>query len=694
MTLISNFAPERQQGNGNTKEFSYRFNALEEENIAVYIEKDGVQTPYYNFTATVSDEGGIVTLDKAPSADEWVVINRETEPEQDIPYSTSSGFDAQVVEGCFDKDMAVIQEMKNSLTRTPKLPIGYNVDLTLEAPSPGKAIAWNDEGTGFVNSTLNLDTAESLIKGYRDTAVASANSAKASETNALNSIKQANDLLNETTQYVTDQKNEISTLTTESVATVTDARDTAINTIDSAVADAKSTIDTYVQAGEDMIDTTANDAKTDINTTVADAKNELSSTIESAIEDVKAEGVKAAKDAIQDVTDSAEQAKEDADRAETAANKAESIATNLSSATETTEGIIRLATETEALEGFDNSTAITPLTASKIAYDNVGRVIQLSFNGTLSDDVITFTPTEGEAYDIRQGYEYEIDLLLEAVGDIDNPSMVLLNGTKAITILNAIHTDSTALLNTDDMAQVMEYSTDVGYRWIFRAKYVELESGSKVFYMERPVVNIKSAPDVDGETVVINSDEQLQAVGVIDTGTTTARKFWSGTQKEYNEQIKVPDANTQYDITDDFTAAVYEAYSKSETNSLLDNKADTELANLTNTAKESIVSWGMPDYTAGVSVAVGATVTATVDSVYMGYCSVSTSGGKTSISVKLYDENGEQITEAGNRYITSSGTASFASASIPVPKGYAIKLETGENLKYSVLYPLKGVSNA
>jgi hypothetical protein len=100
----------------------------------------------------------------------------------------------------------------------------------------------------------------------------------------------------------------------------------------------------------------------------------------------------------------------------------------------------------------------------------------------------------------------------------------------------------------------------------------------------------------------------------------------------------------------------------------------------------------MPDYTAGVSVAVGATVTATVDSVYMGNCSVS--GSKADLTVNLYDENGVQISEVGNRYISSSGTAAFASASIPVPKGYAVKLAAADNLKYSALYPLKGVSNA
>lgn len=159
-------------------------------------------------------------------------------------------------------------------------------------------------------------------------------------------------------------------------------------------------------------------------------------------------------------------------------------------ASEGSDGLIRLATEAEALEGFDNSKAMTPLNTSKVVYDNIGRVVQLSFNGVLEDNVITFKPTEGGSYDIRQGYEYEIDLLLEAVGDIDNPSMIILNGGKACTILNAIHTDPSGLLSVSDLAQVQEYDVDTGFRWIFRAKYVELQSGFKVFYMERPVARI------------------------------------------------------------------------------------------------------------------------------------------------------------------------------------------------------------
>ena len=57
-----------------------------------------------------------------------------------------------------------------------------------------------------------------------------------------------------------------------------------------------------------------------------------------------------------------------------------------------------------------------------------------------------------------------------------------------------------------------------------------------------------------------NTDNELQAIGVIDAKTAGADKFWTGTRAEYNA-ISVKDSNTFYHITDDVNNFVREAAS-------------------------------------------------------------------------------------------------------------------------------------
>ena len=80
-------------------------------------------------------------------------------------------------------------------------------------------------------------------------------------------------------------------------------------------------------------------------------------------------------------------------------------------ASETTKGIIRIATMNEAMAGVEDTVAITPLKAKAIVNDYTGKVVQLGFNGTLTGDTLTFEPDQ-EPYTVKVGYEYEVDLFL------------------------------------------------------------------------------------------------------------------------------------------------------------------------------------------------------------------------------------------------------------------------------------------
>ena len=168
---------------------------------------------------------------------------------------------------------------------------------------------------------------------------------------------------------------------------------------------------------------------------------------------------------------------------------------DVSPATEQQAGIVALATQNEALEGFDDSKAMTPLKTAQKVYESVGRVIQLGFDGTLSGNVLTFEPDTDSPYEIKNGFSYEIDLLFPAVvadGALDeNIEMVINNNGESIKILNALNDNTSTNITVGNMKQIMKYTTDIGFRWIFNARFATTQDGTKAFVMPSTVVNVQ-----------------------------------------------------------------------------------------------------------------------------------------------------------------------------------------------------------
>lgn len=159
-------------------------------------------------------------------------------------------------------------------------------------------------------------------------------------------------------------------------------------------------------------------------------------------------------------------------------------------ASETVKGIVRLSTSEEAKAGLDDKTAITPLKLKQNIVDNVGRINQLGFNGVLQSGVITFTPDQG-TYELKAGYEYEIDLLFSAVGVIpDDTQLKIVNGTDTINIVNVLDSDYSKPTTYKAMKQVCRYDTEIGWRWIFNVRYSVASDGSKVFVMPSTATNV------------------------------------------------------------------------------------------------------------------------------------------------------------------------------------------------------------
>ncbi len=211
MTIANNYVPIRQEANGNTKSFTFDFRVLDDDYLVVYQEINGKQTVVdsSDYTVNAQEVGGTVDFNTAPAAGSYIIITRDVPLDQLTPYRTSSGFPANRVEENLDKLTAITQQLKESVDREPKLPVGtVGVDVTLPLPDAGKAIIWNDAGNGFVNSKDNFDdivanATEQANIATQKAAEASASASEAAEsaTTAAGSAEQAEEAWNSIEMY-------------------------------------------------------------------------------------------------------------------------------------------------------------------------------------------------------------------------------------------------------------------------------------------------------------------------------------------------------------------------------------------------------------------------------------------------------------------------------------------------------------
>lgn len=129
--------------------------------------------------------------------------------------------------------------------------------------------------------------------------------------------------------------------------------------------------------------------------------------------------------------------------------------------------------------------------AQELVNNNIGRLNQLGYYGTLVGDTLTFEkPAEEEEYELKKGFTYLVDLLFEAVGELDdNIKIVIKNGDYNVNIVNVIHDKPSEPITVGEIKQIMKYSTDLGWRWLFNAWYTETQAGDKVLVMPSTVVS-------------------------------------------------------------------------------------------------------------------------------------------------------------------------------------------------------------
>ena len=186
MSIADNYAPTKVQGNGVTVAFTFDWNMIAITNGVIIFENvaTGVQTiQSTGFTITLDSDGsgGTVTFVIPPPDTVYVIISRNVPASQETTYKTSSGFQAKIVEDSLDSGIAVIQQEKDAIDRSPKTQVGGTKNIIFPEPDADKAIGWNAAGTDLENK-VSPDEAVDEAAASAAAALVSENAAEASAT--------------------------------------------------------------------------------------------------------------------------------------------------------------------------------------------------------------------------------------------------------------------------------------------------------------------------------------------------------------------------------------------------------------------------------------------------------------------------------------------------------------------------------
>lgn len=167
MTISSTTNSIRHVGNASTATYSYPFKVFAASHLRVVkttaagVDSTLALTTDYTVTGVGESSGGTITLvaGNLPTND-VIVIRRVVPLTQETDLTNGTAFYAETHEAVFDKLMMAIQQLDYDNDRSVLAPETWNgATLSFPAPSAGKAIAWNDAGTGLQNIEIDITSA-------------------------------------------------------------------------------------------------------------------------------------------------------------------------------------------------------------------------------------------------------------------------------------------------------------------------------------------------------------------------------------------------------------------------------------------------------------------------------------------------------------------------------------------------------
>lgn len=124
------------------------------------------------------------------------------------------------------------------------------------------------------------------------------------------------------------------------------------------------------------------------------------------------------------------------------------------------------------------------------------------------------------------------------------------NGNVTLSIPEAITIDSVLSTSSENPVQNKVITSALNSKQDTLISGTSIKTINDESLLGSGNIVINPSPDTDNLTITKNSNDELQAVGVINSNAGGVLKSWSGTRAQY-DAIEVKDANTLYNITDD-----------------------------------------------------------------------------------------------------------------------------------------------
>lgn len=174
-------------GDGKTTRYPFDFRIFKTEHIAVItddaIGNEIILSEGRDYTAALETDGGHIDLVAPLDKGRRLVIVSNQPYLQQAVFTNHGGFYPANLNDALDKLVIQDQQIREQVGRALKASVISSVNLTLPAPSPGKGIGWNADGSGLENNN------------FHEQAAASAERAEAAAKQIENEVRKAASLL-------------------------------------------------------------------------------------------------------------------------------------------------------------------------------------------------------------------------------------------------------------------------------------------------------------------------------------------------------------------------------------------------------------------------------------------------------------------------------------------------------------------
>lgn len=308
-----------------------------------------------------------------------------------------------------------------------------------------------------------------------------------------------------------------------------------------------------------------------------------------------------------------------------------------------------------------------------------------------------YTTTDGTAFSlsINKVVSYATDTYTINGSDVDLNVMVGSDGARIVYCTNG----------GTEYQTVADIYDEIGIAW-----YYTLDTYNTRFKVPRTKYGINGYRGTVGGYIEAGLPDHIHhyAQAASDSGFGYAGVGYWGNDNLVTKNVRFHDPDSIYGNSDTVQPPATECYlyfyvggfnetalvqTAGITASTINAKMDVDASNATATGKSSIVGWGMPDYSAGVTISttVNTVYSPTKDGIFI--LTVSQDNASVSCHVQILDSSDNiLISDIGNECHYQASWGSVASIVLPLPKGNKIKITKvdGSN-KFCAFYPMKGV---